>query len=177
MTRWLLALIPTVALAGEASLTCTAPTQNEDGSAITSALTFNFYVSDTPGGPYQAAVTGATECAAVVSGLSDGDWYFVATAVNDQGTESDYSGEAMKSIVTKPQPPTMLKTVASTVYGISQSDDRLALYPIGTVPAGTPCDPGMTVNGLYQVDRAAVEFVGSVSPPVVFAECTGSGTS
>jgi len=82
------------------TLTWTPPTQNTDDSALTDLASYNIYFGSSPGGPYSNTdiVTDANANTHIVSGLPVGAWYFVATAVNSLGIESDLSNEAMKLI-------------------------------------------------------------------------------
>jgi hypothetical protein len=81
-----------------ATLTWTAPTQNTDGTSLTDLAGFKIYYGMTQGGPYDEVVdipdAGATTH--VVQPLASGAWFFVSTAYNAIGTESDFSNEAMK---------------------------------------------------------------------------------
>ena len=155
------------------SILVAPPTLNEDGSAYTDPAGYKIYYGNNPGGPYpemvdipDPAVT-STEIT-----VAAGEWFFVATAYNQSDVESVYSGEATKTVTDAPLPPTNLTVADETVYGISQSNDIVRLFPIGTVPVGTACDGAMSVNGRYRVPRAEVDFAGTVQPPVVFAECS-----
>lgn len=166
-----------IAWAAEATLSWTPPTQNEDGSPLTDLAGYNFYYGTATGvydqGPINLPDPTATEY--VVTGLAnDTTYYFVATAYNTAGTESQYSGEATKTIgPLAPKAPTNLTVNPEdgTAYTYSISVDRLVMIPIGTVPGDTPCDTSMSMNGLYRVDRDSVNYVGSIQPPVVFADC------
>ena len=170
-------LLPFVIIAGSVSLSWTPPTQNVDGSAYTDPAGYYIFRSDVAGGPYANSVhiDDPTVTTYVWDNLPAGTHYFVATAVNQSGLMSDYSNEAMKVVVDTPAPPTGLTVVEPnlTVYGVSQTKDRFVTYPVGSVPAGTACDGSMSANGLYLVPVDSVQFVGSVRPVVVFAECSG----
>ena len=113
-----------------------------------------------------------TECLLPLD-RSAGTYYYVATAYNVAGVESDYSGEASKTIAAAPNPPSGL-TVQSgtqTVYMLSISKDTVVAGPVGTVPPGTPCDSTMRFNDKYVVPRDAVNWIGTARPQVVFAAC------
>ncbi len=81
-----------------ATLSWTAPTQNTDGTPLTDLDGFKIKWGQTQGGPYTSEVDIADETAtsAVVQPLASGNWFFVATAYNAIGVESDVSNEAMK---------------------------------------------------------------------------------
>jgi hypothetical protein len=163
---------------GSVTVSWTAPTLNEDGSPLTDLAGFNIYYG-TSSGAYTNSVNVDNPAATslVIEDLSAGDYFFAATAYNEGGIESKYSGEAVKTVEDGgPSPPTDLIVVNDIyAYGVSQSEDVLELYPIGTVPLGTACLPDTTVNGKYRVPRDVVEYIGTIRPPVVFAECISSG--
>ena len=81
-----------------ATLTWTAPTSNTDGTPLTDLAGFKIYYDTTQGGPYANLIDipDPNATSHVVSPLSSGNWFFVATAYNAIGTESDVSNEAMK---------------------------------------------------------------------------------
>jgi hypothetical protein len=80
-----------------ATLSWTAPTQNEDGSALEDLAGYKLYWG-TSSGVYPNSVTidtiGTTTY--VVENLSPGTYEFVATAYNTSGVESRYSSPATK---------------------------------------------------------------------------------
>jgi len=81
------------------TLSWTAPTQNEDGSALEDLAGYKIYWGTTPGN-YTNSVTidtiGTTTY--VVDNLSPGTYEFVATSFNTSGVESRYSGAATKLV-------------------------------------------------------------------------------
>jgi hypothetical protein len=83
-----------------ATLTWTAPTQNTDGTPLTDLDGFKIKWGQTLGGPYPSEVDIADETAtsAVIQPLASGNWFFVSTAYNALGVESDNSNEAMKNL-------------------------------------------------------------------------------
>lgn len=84
---------------GVASLSWTPPTRNTDGTALTDLAGYKLYWGPASGN-YTQSVTvqnpGLTTY--VVENLTAGSWYFVSTAVNALGIESNFSGEALKVI-------------------------------------------------------------------------------
>lgn len=168
-------LLPTDTMAGEITLTCTPPTLNEDGTALTDLDGYKFYQSDVGGGPPYTLIhdePDETNCGLVVTNLPDGTYCFVATAYNVPGIESAYSGEACKSVTTAPAPPGNLVASGNLVaYSISQSPDVFLTYPIGTVMAGAQCDPDQSANGMYRVNMEDVTMPEGVQARVAFAEC------
>ena len=109
MKKWLILalLMSSPTFAGEVLLSWTAPTQNEDGTTLTDLDGYFIYYGTTPGGPYPIVVelTDETLTSTVITGLVADTYYFVATAYNIPGVESQYSNEATKIVGTKPNPP------------------------------------------------------------------------
>lgn len=178
MKRLMLILLTLVSLncyAGDAVLTWTAPTQNTDGTALTDLAGFTIYMGTVAGGPYPVTVTinDPLETSLTVPNLSEGTYFFVSTAFNTGGLESDFSNEATKTILpTIPLPPTGLTVEDLTVFTIVDQVDKFVLLPVGTVPAGTQCIAGQTINGHHVVPRAEVQWAGNIQPVVVVAKCS-----
>jgi hypothetical protein len=84
---------------GSVTLSWTAPTRNDDGSALTDLAGYRLYWGTTPG-TYTDSLTidnpGITTY--VVENLAPGTYEFVATSFNEAGVESRYSGSATKTI-------------------------------------------------------------------------------
>jgi hypothetical protein len=166
----------------EANLSWTAPTKNVDGSDLTDLAGYRLYngpgtrnydqVADVPG----ADTLGVT--LTVATGLPTGMRYFAVTAVDGDGNESAFSNEVSKLIspCIAPEAPVMLQTFAP-VYTVVKQPDRFILLPIGTVPAGTMCDPSNSVNGHGAVPNDAVIWTSTEPnaprPIVVVAQCDG----
>ena len=171
-----LLLLSANAFAGSVTLSWTPPTENEDATPYTDPAGYNIYYG-TATGVYSDVINVPDPLVTtyVVDNLVDGAYFFVSTAYNLAGTESQYSNEATKTVVTIPNPPSNLTVVQTNLvaFAISQSKDRLVTYPVGSVPPGTPCDGSMTANGMYLVPFDAVTFAGSARPAVVLAECSG----
>lgn len=185
MVLVLLLLFVAAANAGDAALTWTQPTQNVDGTAIpasgTGRLTGNRaewgtctgtapnYAFGTQSG--QQVFTTPTSAYTVMN-LAPGTWCFRVYASTTYG-ESGPSGVASKVIAAPmPNPPSGLTVAGGMVYHIQKREDRFVMLPVGTVPAGTVCDPTQSVNGYYVVPRAAVTWSGTVKPPVVVSPCS-----
>lgn len=170
-----------LATSSAAAQTCTAllnwtpPTENTDGTPLTDLAGFRIYYGDSPDDLMQnmTAIDNPAIVEHLVEQLTDGQtWYFTVTAFNAGGLESDYSNIASKDCIASPSPPTDL--VADTdarAYTLLQSTNRLALVEVGSVPAGTPCDGAQSINGRYLVPRDTVQWLGSVQPVVVVADC------
>lgn len=163
-------------MAGEVTLTCTDPANNDDGTPLTDLAGVRIYEANVTGGPY-VQVEDVADCGSIpILTRPAGDYYFVSTAYNITGVESIYSNEATHTVPpVAPDPPSNLVADGNLVaYSISITKDIFNTYPVGTVPSGTPCDSNMSANGLYLVPYSAVEFAGGADATVVFAEC-GTG--
>jgi len=155
----------------------TPPTLNTDGSDLRDLAGYKIYQSLTQGGPY-VEVANVTNPAVSTYALDlpANTYYFVSTAYNAADVESQYSNEAMKVAASTPAPPAdLIVTGDLTAYGIQQSSNSIVTYPVGTVIPGTSCDPSVNFNGLYLVDKDKVNYVGTVRPPAIVSECSGSG--
>ncbi|MGB5740702.1 MAG: putative Ig domain-containing protein [Woeseia sp.] len=90
--------VNTIAL-GSASLSWAAPTLNTDGTPLTDLAGYRIYYGQSSGS-YAESITidnpGLTTV--LVENLTAGNWYFVSTAFNSAGIESNYSGEALRVI-------------------------------------------------------------------------------
>jgi hypothetical protein len=93
-----------VSQGGAVELTWEAPTENEDGSPLTDLAGFKVYWGTAPG-EYSATVSVGNVTTYLVEHLSPGTYYFAATAVNAEGTESAKSDEANATIEKNPKRP------------------------------------------------------------------------
>lgn len=168
---WLLAW-PAFAQSGTAQLSCTPPTQNTDGSAISGTITYKFY-RGTSQTTQNTASPVQSSCAYTFTGLAVGTHWFSVTATVG-GIESAKSAAVSKVIAPPtPNPPSNLTVQQDqTAYIINQSDNRIVMVPAGTIPMGTVCDTTQQVLGKYVVDIATVTWAGSVRSRVAFASCT-----
>ncbi len=84
---------------GTATLSWTAPTENEDGSALTDLGGYRIYYG-TASREYSSklAIQDAGITTAVIENLSPGTWYFAATALSADGVESSLSNEVERVI-------------------------------------------------------------------------------
>lgn len=76
-----------------------APTQRTDGTPLTDLAGYNVYYG-TESGNYTATepLPDPGAISYLVGPLVPGDWFFVVTALDSSGLESDFSGEAHKVI-------------------------------------------------------------------------------
>ncbi len=84
---------------GSATLYWTPPTQNTDGSDLMDLAGFKIYYGTASGNyPNQITINNPGVTTYVVDNLSANTWYFVSTAFNSSGVESDVSNVAIKTI-------------------------------------------------------------------------------
>lgn len=84
---------------GSVSLSWTAPTQNEDGTALVDLAGFKIYYGTSPGNyTNQIRIDNASITTYMVDNLTPGTYFFSATAFNVSGIESRFSGEATKTV-------------------------------------------------------------------------------
>ena len=85
---------------GSITLSWTAPTQNEDGTALADLAAYKFYYGTSPGGySNQVRVDNPGLATYVIENLTPATYYIVATAVNAVGVESQFSNEAIKQVL------------------------------------------------------------------------------
>jgi hypothetical protein len=84
---------------GNVSLAWQAPTENTDGTPLLNLSGYKIHYG-TQSGAYSQTITVSNPSVTryVVENLSAGTWYFAVSAVTSQGTESNLSGEASKTI-------------------------------------------------------------------------------
>ncbi len=112
----------------------------------------------------------------VVEPSTVGTYFFTLTANDLDGNESAFSNEVSKLIeeTSIPLPPIILAQ-DEVVFTVIKQPNRFVLLPIGTVPAGTECDPNNSTNGHGAVPTAAVVWTSPTGsrPIVVVAQCDG----
>jgi hypothetical protein len=85
---------------GSATLTWTPPTGNTDGSALSDLAGYRIYWGTAQGNyPNSVALNNPGLTSYVVEQLAPATWYFVVTAVNSSGVESQYSNVASKAVL------------------------------------------------------------------------------
>ena len=173
-------LLPSLAAAGNATLSWQEVTQRTDGTPVT-IDTYRIYFN-TEAAPTKADsfVTVTNALSYQFDGLAPAEWFFAATALDANGLESDLSMTVSKEIEGTVPPPgspdgLTVQENARTAYTLVQSADRIVLVPVGTAPAGTPCEPTVVRDATdvvgYLIPRASVAWSGSVRPQVVVAQC------
>lgn len=186
MHRLLIALLACLlslpAAAGDMVLTWTHPTKNTDntnipasgpGSLTGTRVEWGTCSGNNFGTKAGEQVVAAPAATYTVTNLAPGKWCARVYARNTYSQESAPTNAVSKVLeAPTPNPPSDLTVRDLVVYQVIGTLDRIALLPVGTVPAGTTCDPTQTVNGFYAVPRAAVTWYGSVKPQVVVASCS-----
>ena len=84
---------------GSATLSWTAPTENEDGSTLSNLAGYRIvYGTSASALTNTIQITNPSVTTYVVENLAPATWYFAVTAVNSTGAESNYSNVANKQI-------------------------------------------------------------------------------
>lgn len=84
---------------GSTRLTWQPPAANTDGTPLTDLASFRAHYGRTQGTyPNSVAIASASATSYTVDNLAAGSWYFVLTALNQAGTESQFSNVASKTI-------------------------------------------------------------------------------
>ena len=84
---------------GSAELSWTAPTQNEDGSALTNLAGYKIRYGTSPGALDKVLdIAGAGITTATIEGLAAGTWYFSMSSYTNMGVESAPTGTVSKTI-------------------------------------------------------------------------------
>jgi hypothetical protein len=84
---------------GVITLDWLAPTQNVDGTPLTDLAGYRIYYGNVRGQyDYTRDIDDAGIMTVVIDNLTQGTWYFAATALNSSGLESDLSGEVEKLV-------------------------------------------------------------------------------
>ncbi len=84
---------------GTVTLQWTAPVDNEDGSPLDDLAGYNIYYGVEPGVyTEEIPINNPSVTTYIVEGLMPDTYYFVATARNDDGIESQFSNESVKTV-------------------------------------------------------------------------------
>lgn len=167
------------AIATDITVDCVAPTKFSDGSSIPTGttITYNLYGALQGQTKVLLAPSPLPTCHSVRQNVNPGTQCYEVTAIV-AGVESDHSNESCKLIAQpKPQSPSGLTLTVSTsnttAYKMRQSVGDFAMVPIGTVPAGTPCNTEHDVDGYSLIDRKAVQMSSRFDtlPLNVYAKC------
>ena len=84
---------------GSATLSWQAPTQRTDGSSLTDLAGYKIYWGQSQGNyPNSVTIDNPGVSTYVIEQLTPATWYFVATAFDSKGVESQFSNVASKTI-------------------------------------------------------------------------------
>lgn len=169
------AVCPEPPLPGIMCVAWQAPVENVDGSPLTDLDAYRIYSGATSGN-YTENIHLDDETLLEHSwAMPPGDWYLAMTALDVDGNESAYSNEVLKTVIGSAPLPPIILSQSQTVFTVVKQPNRFILLPIGTVPAGTICDPNNSTNGHGVVPTDAVVWTpgSSVRPIVVVARCDG----
>jgi hypothetical protein len=171
--------------AADATLSWTNPTKYTDGTNIAAgALTQTSAIY----GKCNAAGNGLLATPApvtvvipqpattkVITGLGAGTWCFAVRA-ETASAQSVFTPYVSKVIILTPEPPTGLTVADNVAFMAVRQENRFAMVPVGSVPAGTPCDTGNGVvadgRAYYAVPTSAVSWYGSTQPTVALSTCS-----
>ena len=82
-----------------AILSWNAPTENTDGTRVTNLAGYHVYYGTSPGELTKSiTVSGATTTTCIISGLTEGTYYFAVVAYTTLGTKSGVSNLASQTI-------------------------------------------------------------------------------
>ncbi len=157
---FLLALFAIPALAGTATVTCTAPTKNSDGSALTNLAGYRFYYGTSASSMTQfVQVANPATCSNKFT-LADGQWFFAVTAYTSAGAESIDSPTVSKTISSTPIP---LTPMGPYVYEPTGTASNPTMSAIGLLLPGVSC--GSTVRQIgttkfCQIARPQADLIG-----------------
>jgi hypothetical protein len=146
LTALMILMLPTLVLAGSATISWNANTDNDLAG-------YRVYYGTTRGGPYGSSTSliPKTQTSCTVSDLSSGTYYFVVVALDTANNESPWSAEATKTIApavastpapapvtptppSTPAPAPVTPTPPSTPAPVTSSPAT----PVAVVPASTP---------------------------------------
>ena len=84
---------------GSADLSWSAPTQNEDGTALTNLAGYKIRYGTSPGALNQVVtISNPSTTSATIDGLTGGTWYFSVSSYTNTGVESAPAGPVYKTI-------------------------------------------------------------------------------
>lgn len=91
-------LLQIILLFGFAILSWDAPTTNVDGTPLTDLAGYKVYYGQSSG-IYNIPIDVGNVLTYKIENLGEAIWYFVVTAYDTSGNESDYSNEVSKTII------------------------------------------------------------------------------
>ena len=152
--------------AGQATLSWSAPSANENGTPLTDLAGFKIYYG-TASGNYTKTIDAGNVTTYTFANITEGQtYYFVATVYNTAGIESSYSNEVSKTISSSIQTCTLSVSKGGTGTGIVTSS------PAG-INCGSDCTEVYTSGGVVTLTAAPD---GSSTFGGWSGACTGTGT-
>lgn len=106
---------------------------------------------------------------AIVDGLEDGEYCFIAKHIQNNGNKSADSNMAIK-IVTTVVPNSPVFVTNTTVYTMVKITNDLLLLPVGTIPLEAECFDKIILEHNV-VNRDEVIWSGNIQPLIVVAKC------
>lgn len=171
----------TAAMAGDATLSWSAPTTYTNGATMTDLAGFRVYYG-TATRSYSDNVDVGKVSTYKISNLPNGTYYFAVTAYNTAGTESAYSNEATKSVVNDTAGP-----VISGVYSDKTGPSTVSINWITDEASTSQVEYGMTASYGFstQLDTALgtshIQAISGLSPSTLYhyrvVSKDGSGNS
>jgi hypothetical protein len=147
--------------AGTATVTCTPPTTNADGTALTNLAGFRFYYgTDATHLTTFVQVANPGTCSNTFPNLANGQWFFSVTSYRADGAESDDSAIVTKTISATPPPP--LVPTGPYAYEPTGTSTAPTMSAIGLLLPGATC--GTTVRQIgttkfCQITRAQADIL------------------
>lgn len=154
------------AFAGDATLSWNAPAVNTDGSALTNLSGYKVYYGTAPGN-YSQTIDAGKVTTYKVPNLPNGTYYFAVTAYNSAGTESAYSNEGAKTVVTDVTAP-----VISGVYAGNITTDSVAINWMTNELSTSQVEYGLTASYGYSSALNSTETVTHVQALTGLASAT-----
>jgi hypothetical protein len=185
LARAIVCLLALGSFADVSRLSWQAPTHNVDGTPITVGIDhYDLYIGTTSGIYTESIEIPGTDLEYIHDmGAGDGVRRYYAISVTDgEGSESARSNEVSKLNAIDPTPEPATLSIETTAFAVILIDPLVAggpgvisLQAVGTVPAGTLCDPGVSAKGHGVVPVSAVIWTSPTGPRpgVVVAQCDG----
>lgn len=172
-------ILAAVAQAADAKLTCTAPTQNTDGTPITAALTYKAYWGTSATSLPNASALAGPGCAGSVivpdAAAGTSVTYHFAVTATAAGMESAKSNVATRAFTTPlptPNPPLLL-TTGGLVWQASPNYSNFGWKlgaQVGSIAAGIQCDANRRIGEEYYRVTSAIIWTAGKKDYVV-AKC------
>lgn len=177
---------------GSALVSWTAPTTNDDGTALTDLAGFRVLFGTSASALSQSKAVGTVGATSTtVSALTPGAWFFAVRAVNAGGVESANSNVAQKTVVGPapvtasgsatltidkvPSPPTNTTVVEVVAYSVVPDLQHFAFLRgprAGSIRLGSACDESrVTADGYTAISRPSQVVPRPAPGAVLVARC------